>query len=309
MNTRTHPVFLPDMPRTEFARYLATGGQHQPPTQQILPSAIEDEMDWTPAQPVVVESEHRAFQPMASLEGQARGFGQAPVEASSRPFWYKVPAAPITPAQRLRNPPNKPKFTPPSQDIKENFFQTASRGRQGEISSSLNDGIRKHDMILQQPKFFPPTARSEVGNSLSDLLDSFSLDPPPPESGPPVVLKDEFKWDHVGQGIALALGLYFWNLGFSNPVENSNKARLAIMTGCMLIAARTFTSHLFLARGEKSSAATAVGMAFGAAECVSALYGFVEITAGRGECTNCASLGNILLGGMLVQEFWYASFG
>jgi hypothetical protein len=35
----------------------------------------------------------------------------------------------------------------------------------------------------------------------------------------------------------------------------------------------------------------------------------LEILAGRANCEDCASLGTILIGGMLVHEIWLALFG
>lgn len=80
-----------------------------------------DEMDWTPTQPssqVPALSPHRAFstyEPGASQFGQrppssAGAFSQTPVEADRGPFWYKVPPAPTSIAQRIFNRPNAPRL-------------------------------------------------------------------------------------------------------------------------------------------------------------------------------------------------------
>ncbi|KAK4101972.1 hypothetical protein N658DRAFT_485819 [Parathielavia hyrcaniae] len=86
-----------------------------------------DEMDWSPtptshhpltatattpdaigAQP----SQYRAFNTRGQRPTQP--FGSAPTEPRKGPFWYRVPPAPTTPAQRVFNPPNRPGLRPSS---------------------------------------------------------------------------------------------------------------------------------------------------------------------------------------------------
>ncbi|KIH90772.1 hypothetical protein SPBR_00155 [Sporothrix brasiliensis 5110] len=87
-------------------------------------AADVDEMDWTPTQPsshghTPAQSPHRAFntyEPGASQFSQgpsqssAGAFSQTPVEADRGPFWYKVPPAPTSIAQRIFNRPNAPRL-------------------------------------------------------------------------------------------------------------------------------------------------------------------------------------------------------
>jgi hypothetical protein len=47
----------------------------------------------------------------------------------------------------------------------------------------------------------------------------------------------------------------------------------------------------------------------GGFELAGAGYGALELLAGRGDCVECASLGTILVGGMMIYEIWRASFG
>lgn len=265
-----------------------------------------DEMDWSPAaeQP---KSEHRAFKPLPV--GNATRFGQSPVEEHASPFWYKVPPAPITPAQRLRNPPNQPRFRAPTQEVKENFFNNVALKSSPETNYPNGQSTTKprHEMELRQTKFFPPTAVNESENSLADLLTSFSLGSADPEPQPapskPVDL------NHFGQAIVLALAFFFWNHAFLYPGEHTMKVLLAVMTVCIAIGARTIIDNVRLAPYRKSDTSRVFGMILGGLECICALYGTMEILAGRGECTNCASLGTILLGGMFIQQFWYACIG
>ena len=267
-----------------------------------------DEMDWTPAV-AKPESEYRAFKPLPVGVNSTR-FGQSPVEEHASAIWYRVPPAPITPAQRLRNPPNQPRFQATSQVVKENFFNTVARPNSGELKLANSQGneLPRHEMKLRQPTFFPPAPPEvEVGNALADLLTSVSLGTTDPE--PPAVLAKQFQWDHFAQAVVLGSGLFFWNNSFANPGEHTMKVMLAVMTMCIAIGTRTIFKQLSSQPGKKSNVSKVFGMTLGVLECLSAFSGIVETLAGRGECTNCASLGTILLGGMLVQEFWYASFG
>lgn len=52
------------------------------------------------------KSKYRAFNTIGQRSSQP--FGSAPVEPHKGAFWYKVPPAPTTPAQRLFNPLNRP---------------------------------------------------------------------------------------------------------------------------------------------------------------------------------------------------------
>ncbi len=129
----------------------------------------DDEMDWTPT-----HSQHRAFNTYG--QRQSQGFNEAPVEPKG-PFWYRVPAAPTTPAQRLYNPPNQPRLQT-SPIAKENPF--AKTGRAGSSSGSRlrNRGEEEEPPLVKfaPPKFFAQPQQNDPRNSLSDLFgQSFSL--------------------------------------------------------------------------------------------------------------------------------------
>ncbi|KAL2160183.1 hypothetical protein VTH06DRAFT_1839 [Thermothelomyces fergusii] len=84
----------------------------------------EEEMDWSPTPASTSTPATTATQPARSkyrafnTQGGPRAsqpFGSAPTsdeKAASRPFWYRVPPAPTTPAQRVFNPPNQPRLRP-----------------------------------------------------------------------------------------------------------------------------------------------------------------------------------------------------
>jgi hypothetical protein len=305
---RASPSLL-DMTHNESSRYLITGEVPARLEQQNQNQNNDGEaMDWTPAHP---QSEHRAFNPSRSIQRNTQLFGQAPIVDQPSPFWYKVPPAPTTPAQRLRNPPNQPRLRVSSQEVKENFFNNVARRNsdsdQGENGFGQRNERTRHVIEFTQQKFFPQPPPSEAGNNLADLLTSFSLGSSDPET--PKAIEKRSRLRHGCQAIFLSLGLFFWNHTFLNPTEHSKSVMLTVMIGCMLIGARTILDHTIFSLPNKKGVSQGMGAIFGGLQCGLALYRISEILAGRGDCVNCASLGTILLGGMFVQELWCASFG
>ncbi|OTB13043.1 hypothetical protein K445DRAFT_320550 [Daldinia sp. EC12] len=136
----------------------------------------EEEMDWTPS-----ASQHRAFSSYNpyKVKNTNPRFSDTPIEAKSGPIWYKVPPAPTTPAQKLRNPPMRPIIRESPKEVKENFFQSAARG-------PLNIGSPSHgslsDIKFAEPKFFAPEDKDDPRDNLSRMFaSSFSISPDPDE--------------------------------------------------------------------------------------------------------------------------------
>ncbi|KAK3297847.1 Ima1 N-terminal domain-containing protein [Chaetomium fimeti] len=77
-------------------------------TPAAPPSALTPFTPADPSSSTSASSRHRAFNTRGQRSSQ--GFGQAPVEPRAGPFWYRVPPAPTTPAQRVFNPPNQPRL-------------------------------------------------------------------------------------------------------------------------------------------------------------------------------------------------------
>ncbi|KAG4437582.1 hypothetical protein IFR05_006921 [Cadophora sp. M221] len=132
---------------------------HSP--QVRIPYA-EDEMEWLPT--VSQTSSFRVFTP-PSRPQTAQKFGESPVGDQPSPFWYKVPPAPIAPAHRLRNPPNKPTFI--SQQVKENFFAKPS------TKFSVDPG--RGGMEMKQQSLFIPENPNPEGDLLSGMMGSISI--------------------------------------------------------------------------------------------------------------------------------------
>lgn len=91
-------------------------------------------------------------------------------DMSSNPFRYKVPAAPLAPARRLRNPPRAPKTQKPAANPGTDMFAGGDRDGAHDVRrSKMSGGVE-----FRQPQFFAP--ERDDASSLADLLSqSFSL--------------------------------------------------------------------------------------------------------------------------------------
>ncbi|KAK2625105.1 hypothetical protein QTJ16_005474 [Diplocarpon rosae] len=181
--TRDRPL-LSEMTTAEGILWLST---------KKLPARFEDkygpnkaeEMDWVPTVPQKTISQ--PFNAPQPPQHETQSFGETPVGGQTSPFWFKVPPAPITPAHRLRNPPNQPQFKAPSKEARSVF--TAGR------SALTNVPSRSEDMA-QQRLFFDEKP-SEGEEALAGMMGSFSIAETQRES--------EMAWT-VYLGLALALG-------------------------------------------------------------------------------------------------------
>ena len=292
---------LSAMTTDEVARYLKTGEIPARLSPQET-SISSEEMDWDLQYPV---SQHRAFRPVGPVQSNTQLFGQTPV-ANNSTFWYKVPPAPVTPAHRLRNPPNQPRLRVASKEAKENFFNNVTQRGSNENGGPSGEDRPQNKVEFAQPKFFPPP--SDNGTPLIDLLKSFSL--ADTDAPPETVIGKSSRMRHAYQGLALLLALFFWYQAFNRPFDYSKTVALAVMVGCAFIGARTIVDNTFFAVPDKDLALVyTLGACIGGLELSGAGYGFLKVLAETGDPENCASLGTLLVGGMLVCEIWFASFG
>ncbi|KAK0732688.1 Ima1 N-terminal domain-containing protein [Apiosordaria backusii] len=148
-----------------------------PPQRHVDYSA---EMEWEPAPPEQQVSSYRAF----NTQGQrkAQPFGAAPVEPKKGPFWYKVPPAPITPAQRVFNPPNQPRLKPSPVQGQEVQFR-GNGTPQKQLTSSAH---YESTLDFAPPTFFAQPSPDDPRNELTGMFGgSFSLDHESPEEKKP----------------------------------------------------------------------------------------------------------------------------
>lgn len=147
------------------------------------PVHYDQDMDWSPTQ-----SKHRAFNTYGQRATQ--GFNEAPTEPPKGFFWYHVPPAPTTPAQRVFNPPNQPRLrkSPITQPQSQNISFGATLGRakaERDDRPTVAVAVREEDedesnsrrrqggfggVAFAEPKFFPPQRESDPRNTLSDMF-------------------------------------------------------------------------------------------------------------------------------------------
>ena len=327
---RTSPIF--DNAHT-------TASEYQLSIDQQYAGTSLSSMDWSPesSQP---KSQHRAFTENLPVDKDAvffgrtaaqkntKLFGESPV-APQATFWYKVPPAPIPPAHQLRNPPNQPRMRVPSKDHKVNVFGNNPRKSptsQGPGASTANEknGAQQHGVDFAQQKFFPPEAPSEGHDDLVDALTGWSLGDAENRHSTETPTQKKSRARHIGQGVALAIGLVCWNQAINNPSEQNRNIILAVMVGCLCIGARTILDNSFYTQEEERHStkkdvsaanvenivAHTIGLCLGGLECAAAGYGVIGIVAGRAnDCVKCGPFGTILVGGMMVHEIWLVSFG
>ena len=185
----------------------ALGSQYGPATPASQSAAYYgDEMDWTPTQtpvrPVASQfttpSPHRAFNtysargspPSQRPPSSVGTFNQTPVEANKGPFWYKVPPAPTSIAQRIFNRPNAPRIIDPSgfeTDVKKEStspFYSRSEGQALGFDTHPQAGavLSSSSVEFAQPSFFAEDLKRKAndddpGSFLSDLFSqTFSLE-------------------------------------------------------------------------------------------------------------------------------------
>ncbi|KAL7931661.1 Ima1 N-terminal domain-containing protein [Trichoderma chlorosporum] len=142
--------------------------------QKALRAQDTDAMDWSPLPKHAQRSSYRAFQDAPVSKLGARPFGQSPTQPDAKPFWFKVPPAPVNPAQRLRNPPNAPLFkrafsVEPKKD--ESSFSFGM----GHMDERREEMPRANSVDFRSPSFFAPETPDDT-DALADALgQSFSF--------------------------------------------------------------------------------------------------------------------------------------
>ncbi|KAH0548622.1 hypothetical protein GP486_007834 [Trichoglossum hirsutum] len=144
------------------------------PERPPSPASDVDEMDWTPSQEQVHFNTN--LPPNATIS--VTGTPQAP-----SPFYGRLPTQPISPAARLRNPPNQPhlrKITDDQKDLLINNMRGSLSSGNEDADGSLGKDI-KQSITLANPRFFPDDDYNR-DTGLESLFDTvFTLGDEPPE--------------------------------------------------------------------------------------------------------------------------------
>ncbi|KFY61299.1 hypothetical protein V497_03036 [Pseudogymnoascus sp. VKM F-4516 (FW-969)] len=265
-----------------------------------------DEMEWMPSQSV-----HRAFNSGLSAQRDGQHFNQAPSGPEASPFWFKVPPAPITPARKLRNPPNQPLLSAPSEEVKQNFFN--------KMTSNImpNQGVQRepprHDAAFAQPKFFPPDALEDTTGLADAFGAAFSFDEREAAENERAARENAQAQDSSSASVlsgnltAVALGvlLWFWNLSFHRPTEYSRSMTQAAMTGCILIGLRSLMDHATVAISKASSGWSIAFSILAAVESAAAVYILVVSNAVAPEAIGpVRTYGSVLFGVMIFRQLF-----
>lgn len=271
--------------------------------QDDASSPSSERMDWTPT-----SSTARRHEFVPTVRPTQKPV-QVAVEPQLNPFRMRVPEAPYSPAHRLRNPPNQPRLQVASEERKKNFFNNMTQRSPAEDKASDSSQMRADiSASFSRQTFFPSKAENEAESSLADLLTSISLGPSEPKK---VVGKKRrhSRPKHIWQGIVLVGCLFFWNYAFVYPFEYSKNVTKGLLMLCMAMGTRTILDNSLL--GEQDSEKAGVrtfGLFFGFAECSGAAYGLLEGVSGKADLGECASVGTLLMSGMLVYEMCLAFF-
>ncbi|KAM0251711.1 hypothetical protein ACHAQJ_008032 [Trichoderma viride] len=213
--------------------------------QKGLRAQDPDEMDWSPVPKQMHRSTHRAFQDTPVSKLGSRPFGQAPARPDAGPFWFKVPAAPVNPAQRLRNPPGAPvfnrAFSEPRKD-EGNF----SFGRDL-IDEAREEPSRASSVDFRGPSFFAPEHPDDTDELADALGQSFTFaneEDDESDSEETVVNEDlpilsSGQSSHIYDLYLLVIMLPSWFLPLVVAVPYCREARLAILSIAGIIAIRS----------------------------------------------------------------------
>jgi hypothetical protein len=291
-------VSLSSMSEEEGLLYLSRGE---------LPAHIQgegDQMEWTPTQSKVT-----TFNPRPRQSNQPV---TVPAPSDPRPFWFKLPPAPASAAHKLRNPPSQPQFFAPPQEEKENFFNSLT-GRQSPFGTSQIDSRSgRTEMHMQQQKLFIP--QEDLTTDLSDYMEkSFTLKAPATDSDVAGDVESNMAWNmdesrrtHLLSFIVLLCSFGAWNLAYSNQNMPTANITMGILGVCEAVALRSIVDHTSSnwAKRRPGFTATLATLLAGVEAAVAGVT-MIEIWAGRGNTSNCQSLGAIVVGVMLVQELWF----
>ncbi|KAL2684636.1 hypothetical protein Neosp_005715 [[Neocosmospora] mangrovei] len=295
-----NPVRIPESPHTQF-NSLNLSPQR---TQAVQYS---DEMDWTPTESPA-PSQHRAFREAPLSNGPRPGFGESPVGNEQSPFWYKVPAAPTTPSQRLRNPPNAPILRGKPVEQESIFFRGAAKAQ---AQRQQED----EDVSFKPPSFFAPQRTNDEANSLADMLSqSFSLSQESQpadasarrpsgwtEEKPTVSIQS--KMDKLGvEFMALAALLVVWGLTLAIHTPFRREVQLALLSAAGMIALRVTGEASKETKEEKGpSTATYVGSVLSVMELAAVCWLGWEVWQGNADA---GKYGIGVLTVMLGHQVW-----
>jgi hypothetical protein len=288
-------------------------------TSQMFTGSLVDEqtiegepMDWSPSIPQV--SKHRAFLP-SSRDPNSKLFGDTPVNGQNSAFWYKVPPAPTTPAQRRYNPPNKARLQVAPQETKENFFNSMNR-RVTDFNFAvsglnMNDNINSaDDFEFAQPKFFPPTPPCKETDELVQLFaNSWTLSEEEKKI-PELVRRHGSRSRNGLNALLLICGFVFWHYLEMFPSTYSRQFMIVVMIPALYVGEEIIRdNHAKVKRSTGPHLSQIVGISIGSSALIGAGLTIGSIWYEFSYFTNLASHGHWLVAALCLHQFWLALFG
>jgi hypothetical protein len=260
-----------------------------------------DEMDWSPS-----GSQHRAFSSLNpnKIKNPHPRFSDTPIEAKPGPIWYKVPPAPTTPAQRLRNPPMRPIIRESPKEQTGLLFQSTGR-HTVDIGSKAHSPVP--DMTLSEPKFFAPEAANDPRDTLSSMFaNAFSLGPADNEAKP----------DHIPSRtrarivelITLIFALRGWILALGTGEQYGRNMALAVVCVYLIIAIRLAADLQVdhqIRGGHRPSVLTPCLANLAMGQVILVLILMWIIWSGSGTWDSSSLYGSTLFGCIIIHHIWH----
>jgi hypothetical protein len=282
------------------------------PQLEMEQVADGEPMDWSPSVPQV--SQHRAFLP-STRDPNSKLFGDSPVNGQNSAFWYKVPPAPTTPAQRRYNPPNKARLRVAPQETKENFFNTmnhrASDSNLATTGLSAGDSTSSYNNFeFAQPRFFPPTPPCNETDELVRLFaNSWTLSEEEKKI-PELVRRHDSRIRNGFHALFLLLGFVFWHYLETFPSKHSKHFMTAVMALAVYTGEEIIRdNHSLINKSKGPTKGQVVGIVIGSSAVFAAVATVAHIWYETGYGTILASHGHWVVAALCLHQFWLALFG
>ncbi|KAI9758824.1 MAG: hypothetical protein M1835_000527, partial [Candelina submexicana] len=295
--TLVRPFPIDSLAPTSQKSYSSYCDPPTPPPE----SPISDSMDWTPTQKTFNPARPRRI----SLP--------KPALTEPSPFYGRLPQAPISKAQQLRNPPNQLTFRKASEQKQQNFFNSVVR------RSPENDGDEdsptKGNIDMAPPRFFTQQDRAHTG--LESLFDAaFSIGDEPKEvkaarqrrrealNQRNASVETASPLAHVLGVCLLILALSAWRLASWMQIFGW-QLRVGAVAIVALLASKAFFQELHGARSQARPWNLMLTFCETAGSLVLGLLSFFKTDMSKYVDSEVVDIvGTVLLGSMIIRELW-----
>jgi hypothetical protein len=299
---------MPTLPTVD----LPPQGSSFAPIPQDESNNYGEPMDWSPSVPQA--SQHRAFLP-STRDSKSKLFRDSPINGQNSTFWFKVPPAPTTPAQKRYNPPNQARLLIKPQETNENFFNAMNRRvsnpNVGELGVRNGDSINPAENFeFAQPKFFPPTPPCKETDELVRLFaNSWTLSDEEKKI-PELVKRHGSRARNGVHAFSLILGFVLWHYSEMFPSAYSKHFMTAAMILTVYISEEIIrNNHSNIENSTGPTKGQVVGITIGISALLVSGFMIANIWFERSYSTNISSHGHWLIAALWLHQFWLALFG